>query len=114
MRMFVEPAAEMRRQAGTYPADRPMGQVKADLVALPTAMGDISSAFGIYAEKLSPAEQPLNPRISEVLFNIREMLVAAGELATSIKLAVETMHPEELRRIENPRPNEKNWDLSHQ
>lgn len=113
-RMFAEPAAEMRRQAATYPTDRPMRQVKDDLLHLEEAMRDIASAFGIYAQRLSPTEQPLNPQIAEALGNIYEMLISATKLAGSVSLAVNTLHEGELRRIENPRPNEANWDLTRQ
>lgn len=113
-RMFVEPAAEMRRQAATYPYDRPMSLVKLDLIALPVAFGDITAALGIYAQRLSPAEQPLHPRVAEALYQMNHMLIAVTNLADTLKQVVETLHPQELRRIENPRPNEANWDLTRQ
>lgn len=112
--MFRDQAAEMLRVASTYPADRPMSQVKLDLAHLPEALSDIARAMHVYAQRLSPAESPLRQEIADVLTSIGSLYVAAAKQAQDLPGSFGQLHQQELERIETPRPNEAAWDVTRQ
>ena len=109
---FLAPAMEMERIASTYTPDGMM-QVGADFGKLPDALEHIANAMKISTAR-ADAEQPLDPRIVELMQGIYTLQMKAVELSRELPAAFRKLHDVDIARIENPRKGsaEAMWDYS--
>lgn len=109
---FLAPAMEMERIASTYTPDSMM-QVGADFAKLPDALEHIANSLKISTAR-ADAEQPLDPRIVELMQGIYTLQMKAVELSRELPQAFRRLHDVDIARIENPRKGsaEAMWDYS--
>ncbi|MGW1587303.1 hypothetical protein [Streptomyces sp. NPDC002386] len=107
---FLAPAMEMERIAATYTPDGMM-QVGADFAALPDALEHVANAMRISTAR-ADQEQPLDPRIVELMKEIYALQMKAVDLARELPVAFRRLHDVDIARIENPRTGEPMWDYS--
>lgn len=109
---FLAPAMEMERIATTYSPEGMM-QVGRDFMALPDALTHIANAMKITTAR-ADAEQPLDPRIVEIMRQVYMLQLKAAELARELGPAFRKLHDVDIQRIENPRKSrqaEAMWDV---
>ncbi|NJP73390.1 hypothetical protein [Streptomyces sp. C1-2] len=109
---FLAPAMELERIASTYTPDGMM-QVGRDFAALPDALEHIANAMRVSTAR-ADAEQPLDPRIVEIMKHIYQLQMKASELARELPAAFRKLHDVDISRIENPRKGrqaEAMWDV---
>jgi hypothetical protein len=109
---FLAPAMEMARIATTY---RPEGmmQVGRDFGALPEALEHVANAMKISTAR-ADAEQPLDPRIVDLMGQIYNLQIKAAELARELQPAFRKLHDVDITRLQQPRKGyagEKQWDV---
>ena len=107
---FLAPAMEMERIASTYTPDSMM-QVGADFTKLPDALEHLANAMKISTAR-ADAEQPLDPRIVELMQVIYTLQMKAVEAARELTPAFRKLHDLDIARIEAPRTGEPMWDYS--
>lgn len=109
---FLAGAMELERVATTYTPEGMM-QVGADFAKLPDALEHIANAMKISTAR-ADAEQPLDPRIVELMQGIWTLQMRAVELARELPNAFRQLHDVDIARIENPRKGaaEAMWDYS--
>ena len=109
---FLAPAMELERIAGTYTPDGMM-QVGRDFAALPDALQHIANAMKTTTAR-ADAEQPLDPRIVEIMQQIYRLQIKASELARELGPAFRKLHQVDIERLQNPRKGrsaEAQWDV---
>lgn len=106
---FLAPAMEMERIAATYTPDGMM-QVGRDFAALPDALEHIANAMKITTAR-ADQEQPLDPRIVQIMQEVYRLQMKAAELATELPNAFRKLHQVDIDRLQNQRPNEREWDV---
>ncbi|MFD5663432.1 hypothetical protein ACFWIK_00785 [Streptomyces anthocyanicus] len=109
---FLAPAMELERIASTYTPDGMM-QVGRDFAALPDALEHVANAMRITTAR-ADAEQPLDPRIVELMQNIYNLQMKASELARELTPAFRQLHAVDIERLQNPRKGvhaEAEWDV---
>jgi hypothetical protein len=110
---FLAPAMELERIATTYSPDGMM-QVGRDFAALPDALEHIANAMKISTAR-ADAEQPLDPRIVEIMQQIYRLQMKASELARELGPAFRKLHDVDITRITTPRKGrgaEAMWDVT--
>lgn len=110
---FLAPAMELERIAATYSPDNMM-QVGADFAALPDSLEHVANAMRITTAR-ADAEQPLDPRIVELMQGVYTLQMKAVELARELAPAFRSCHDLDIARIEAPRKGraaEAMWDVS--
>ncbi|GGQ81159.1 hypothetical protein [Streptomyces flaveolus] len=106
---FLAPAMEMERIAATYTPEGMM-QVGRDFAALPDALEHVANAMRITTAR-ADQEQPLDPRIVELMQNIYNLQIRAAELARELPGAFRQLHAVDIERLQNQRANEREWDV---
>lgn len=109
---FLAPAMELERIASTYKPDGMM-QVGRDFAALPDALEHVANAMRITTAR-ADQEQPLDPRIVELMQNIYNLQMKASELARELAPAFRQLHAVDIERLQNPRKGvhaEAEWDV---
>jgi hypothetical protein len=109
---FLAPAMELARIASTYAPDSMM-QVGRDFAALPDALEHIAEAMKISTAR-ADQEQPLDPRIVDLMGQIYGLQMKAAELAGQLAPAFKSLHAVDIERITNPRKGrqaEAMWDV---
>ncbi|MGA5489581.1 hypothetical protein ACPCK1_17715 [Streptomyces pseudogriseolus] len=109
---FLAPAMELERIATTYSPDGMM-QVGRDFAALPDALTHIANAMKISTAR-ADAEQPLDPRITDIMRQIYLLQIKAADLAKDLGPAFRKLHHVDIERIQNPRKGrtaESMWDV---
>lgn len=106
---FLAPAMELERIASTYSPEGMM-QVGRDFGALPDALQHIANSMKISTAR-AHAEQPLDPRIVEIMQQIYRLQVQAAELARELPNAFRKLHHVDIERLQNQRQNEREWDV---
>ncbi|MDV6290308.1 hypothetical protein R2F25_30330 [Streptomyces sp. UP1A-1] len=103
---------ELERIASTYTPEGMM-QVGRDFAALPDALEHVANAMRITTAR-ADAEQPLDPRIVELMQNIYNLQMKASELARELAPAFRQLHAVDIERLQNPRKGahaEAEWDV---
>jgi hypothetical protein len=80
------------------------------LSSLPRLFETLAAAVSSVADRLG-SEFPVHPSVSEHLQEIAATAAGMGEFAGEAHAIHRTAHANELERIENPRPNERLWDV---
>lgn len=80
------------------------------LSGLPRLFEAVAAAVARVAERLG-SEFPVHPSVPEHLQEIAATTAGMGEFAGEAHAIHRTAHADELERIENPRPNERLWDV---
>lgn len=106
---FLAPAMELERIATTYSPDGMM-QVGRDFAALPDSLEHIANAMKISTAR-ADAEQPLDPRIIEIMQGIYRLQMKASELARELPGAFRKLHHVDIERLQNQRTGEREWDV---
>jgi hypothetical protein len=83
------------------------------LASLPNYFGAVAQAFRNVAETLAD-NFPVEPVVVERLREISATVGGMSEFAGEARAVHHAAHERELQRIEDPRPNEKFWDVSQQ
>jgi hypothetical protein len=110
---FLAPAMEMERIASTYTPDSMM-QVGTDFAKLPDALEHVANAMKISTAR-ADQEQPLDPRIIELMQGLYTLQMKAVELSRELVPAFKNLHDVDIARIEAPRKGvqaESMWDVS--
>ena len=107
---FLGPAMEMHRIAGAY---RPEGmmQVGRDFGGLAEALEHVAESMKVTTAR-ADAEDPLDPRIIEMMQQIYGLQMKAAELAQQLKPAFLACHRVDIDRLQNPRTGEAAWDVT--
>jgi hypothetical protein len=106
---FLAPAMELERIATTYTPDGMM-QVGRDFASLTDALEHIANAMKISTAR-AHAEQPLDPRIVEIMQGIYRLQMKASELARELPGAFRKLHHIDIERLQNQRTGEREWDV---
>ncbi|MFE9810688.1 hypothetical protein [Streptomyces sp. NPDC005548] len=106
---FLAGAMELERVAATYKPDGMM-QVGRDFAGLPQALEHVANAMKITTAR-ADAEQPLDPRITEIMKQIYTLQMKAAELSRELRPAFRSCHGIEIDRLQNQRRNEHEWDV---
>jgi hypothetical protein len=85
-------------------------ELDAFLAGLPRLFEAVASSVARVAERLG-SDFPVHPSVSEHLQEIAATVAGMGEFAEEAYSIHRTAHAAELERIENPRPNERLWDV---
>jgi hypothetical protein len=80
------------------------------LAGLPRLFEAVASSVAGVAERLG-SEFPVDPSVSEHLQEIAATVAGMGEFAGEAHAIHRVAHAAEMERIENPRPNERLWDV---
>lgn len=107
---FLGPAMEMHRIAATYKPEGMM-QVGRDFAGLAEALEHIANAMRVTTAR-ADAEQPLDPRIVEMMQQIYGLQIKAAELAKQLKPAFASCHRVDVDRLQNQRRGEHEWDVT--
>uniref|UniRef100_UPI002F916321 hypothetical protein n=1 Tax=Streptomyces sp. NBC_01177 TaxID=2903761 RepID=UPI002F916321 len=107
---FLGPAMEMHRIAATYRPDGMM-QVGRDFGGLSEALEHIANSMKVTTAR-ADAEDPLDPRIIEMMQQIYGLQMKAAELAQQLKPAFLACHRVDIERLQNPRKGEAAWDVT--
>ncbi|RPK76554.1 hypothetical protein EES45_23025 [Streptomyces sp. ADI97-07] len=107
---FVAPAMEMLRIATTYHPEGMM-QVGRDFGGLAEALEHVADAMRVTTAR-ADAEDPLDPRIIEIMQQVYGLQMKAAELSRQLKPAFLACHRVDIDRLQNPRKGEAAWDVS--
>jgi hypothetical protein len=80
------------------------------LAGLPRLFEAVAFSLARFAERLG-SEFPVHPSVPEHLQEIAATVAGMGEFAGEAHAIHRTAHAAEMERIENPRPNERLWDV---
>jgi len=80
------------------------------LLGLPRLFEAVASSVAGVAERLG-SEFPVDPSVCEHLQEIAATVAGMGEFAGEAHAIHRVAHAAELERIEDPRPNERIWDV---
>ena len=80
------------------------------LAGLPVLFETMASSVANVAERLG-SEFPVHPSVPEHLQEIAATVAGMGEFAGEAHAIHRVAHAAEMERIENPRPNERLWDV---
>jgi hypothetical protein len=80
------------------------------LSGLPRLFEALASSVASVAERLG-SDFPVHPSVPDHLREIAATVAGMGEFAGEAHAIHRTAHAEEMMRIENPRPNERLWDV---
>ena len=80
------------------------------LAGLPVLFEAVASSVASVAELLG-SEFPVHPSVPEHLQEIAATVAGMGEFAGEAHAIHRVAHAAEMERIENPRPNERLWDV---
>jgi hypothetical protein len=109
---FLAPAMEMERIATTYTPDGMM-QVGRDFASLPDALEHVANSIKISTAR-ADAEQPLDPRIVDIMQQIYLLEMKAAQLARDLAPAFRKLHDLDIARLQAPRKGrqgESQWDV---
>jgi hypothetical protein len=81
------------------------------LAGLPRLFEAVAASIARVAERLG-SEFPVHPAVPEHLHEIAATVAGMGEFAGEAHAIHRTVHEAEMERIENPRPNERLWDVA--
>ena len=109
---FAQIAGELSAAAARYQPES-MTQVAVDLQRLPEALGNIAAALKVTVERAG-AEYPLHAQVVEVLAQCHQQMAAVAEASAEVYPAFRRLHEIDLARIEQPRTNERMWDITQQ
>ena len=80
------------------------------LSGLPRLFEAVAASVAQVAERLG-SEFPVHPSVPEHLHEIAATVAGMGEFAGEAHAIHRTAHAAEMERIEDPRPNERLWDV---
>jgi hypothetical protein len=80
------------------------------LAGLPRLFEAVASSVASVAERLG-SEFPVHPSVPDHLREIAATVAGMGEFAGEAHAIHRTAHAAEMERIEDPRPNERLWDV---
>lgn len=106
---FLAGAMELERVATTYTPEGMM-QVGRDFGSLSDALEHVANAMKISTAR-AHAEQPLDPRIIEIMQGIYRLQMKASELARELPGAFRKLHHVDIERLQNQRTGEREWDV---
>ncbi|MFD9212073.1 hypothetical protein ACFVY9_02935 [Streptomyces sp. NPDC059544] len=107
---FLAPAMELERIASTYTPEGMM-QVGRDFAALPDALVHIANSMKISTAR-AHAEQPLDPKVIEIMQQVYRLQIKAAELARELPNAFRKLHHVDIDRLQNQRTGEREWDVT--
>ncbi|CAL9593265.1 hypothetical protein SUDANB1_05268 [Streptomyces sp. enrichment culture] len=107
---FLAPAMELERIASTYTPEGMM-QVGRDFAALPDSLVHMANAMKITTAR-AHAEQPLDPKIIEIMQQVYRLQIKAAELARELPNAFRKLHHVDIDRLQNQRTGEREWDVT--
>ena len=81
------------------------------LSSIPQLFESLSGAFNHVADTLGD-QFPVDPSVPERLREIAATVAAMADHAGEAHSTHRSVHEKELERIENPRPNERMWDVT--
>jgi hypothetical protein len=102
----------MARAAAAYEPEG-MLQVGQDFAGLTEALELVAQAMRTSTDKANE-QQPLDPRIVEIMHGIYQLQMKASQMAAELRPAFENLHQVDLDRLRNPRKGvagEAMWDV---
>lgn len=109
---FRAAAEEMLKQAQTAEPGGMMN-VLASFQSLPETLGLIAETFAVVAGRCSE-EMPLDEAVGDALSDVNKVLLSAADAGGEVARVFAAKHEEDIRRHEDPRPNEAAWDTTAQ
>lgn len=109
---FRAAAEEMLKQAQTAEPGGMMN-VLASFQSLPETLGLIAETFAVVAGRCSE-EMPLDEAVGDALSDVNKVLLSAADAGGEVARVFAAKHEEDIRRHEDPRPNEQAWDTTAQ
>jgi len=94
---------------GTWEPENAL-DLDAFLAGLPRLFEAVASAVASVAERLG-SEFPVHPSVPDHLREIAATVAGMGEFAGEAHAIHRIAHATEMERIEDPRPNERLWDV---
>jgi hypothetical protein len=112
MPAHISEATDVLSQIGNWEPESAtdMESVLSQLPELPEALGQ---ALNSIAEKLS-SDYPVDEAVPEILRDAASHISGTSDQLAEVHSAFRSRHEDDLRRIEEPRPNEKIWDVTQQ
>ena len=111
MTNHIDAAAEaVTETIGTWAPENAL-DLDVFLAGLPRLFEAVAASIAGVAERLG-SEFPVHPSVPEHLHEIAATVAGMGEFAGEAHAIHRTAHAAEMERIENPRPNERLWDVS--
>lgn len=107
---FNQAAAEMLGAASVY-APEGMMEVGRDFVHMGTAFRQIADAVRIMAQK-TEGEMPMHPAITDQIKEAYALLQQVAGKMDDLGPAFKSFHAVDIKRIAEPRRNEKMWDVT--
>jgi hypothetical protein len=107
---FHQSATEMAASATRY-APENMHQVFRDFGHLPAALAQVAASVRITTQR-AEVEWPLHPAVKEALAAVHQLLVKAAESSANVAPAMRRVHEKDLARYEQPRRNERLWNVA--
>lgn len=105
---FHEITSELLSAASRYQPEN-MAQVGRDLQLLPEALMNVAQALKVTMSRMT--NEPVNPKIIELVGQVYQMQMQASQAAGDITPAYRALHKSDLDRHEAPRPNEHMWNV---
>ena len=87
-----------------------IGDLGSFLAGLPRLHEALASAYQRVADRFAD-DLPLDPAVAEHIRELASQAAAQQDYAAETLGLFRSLHEQELERIENPRPNEKLWDV---
>jgi hypothetical protein len=107
----IDAAAEaVSEHIGSWEPENALA-LDAFLQGLPRLFEAVASSVGHVAERLG-SEFPVHPSIPEHLREIAATVAGMSEFAGEAHHIHRVAHAKEMERIEDPRPNERLWDVT--
>ena len=107
---LLSSAAEYSAVAHSYAPANPY-VIARELDQLPDVTDHVALATRAYAQKLNSSEYPIDPVVSEKLFELYALQARARAIAEEIGPLYRSIHAPDLAREEAPRANEHLWNV---
>lgn len=107
---FWQSARQLHAAAAKF-QPRGMMEVRAECAELPYALSEIASALRARAQACT--QHPLHAQMAQLFMQISACVDSAAQASTQLYPAFDALHPTEVRRILQPRPNEPAWDVNN-
>lgn len=107
---FYHAARQVHAAAAQF-EPRGMMQVRTEAYEMPHSLGEIAAALRVRAQACT--KQPLHPQLAQAIAQVASCVDAAAQAARQIGPAFDGLHPTEVARVLQPRPNEQAWDVAN-
>jgi hypothetical protein len=107
---IIEASREMVGSSLMYNPEGMM-QIGNDFAALPEVIRNVAQAFQGMTRQVQEGDTPMDAAIVDMVKSLYAGLIKAAHEAEDLKPAFEAHHADDIKRIRQPRQNERMWDV---